>query len=121
LEVFKVERVDEHLLKMIILGLAIHVWGVHPIINRIVVCRFPRTMHQVDHPDPFDHAMLIATVLRPHQLNEARIPFILDTVIHEEKSVLTILDPILHQFPHLPRQEAFLVQKVVDHVVTHVL
>jgi hypothetical protein len=106
---------------MVVLGLAIYVRGLHPIIYRIKIRVCARTMHQVHHPKAFDHARLIPTVLRPHQLNETGIPFILDTVIHEEKSVFAILEPVFDQFPHLPGQEAFLVQKVVDHVVTDVL
>jgi hypothetical protein len=121
LEVFTVERVDEHLLKMVVLGLAIHVRGIHPIVNRIEVPVFAGTMHQVDHPDPFDHAMLIAAVLRPHQLNEARIPFVLHAIIHQQKGFVAIRDAVLHQFPHLPGQKAFLVQKIVDYVVAHLL
>jgi hypothetical protein len=49
------------------------------------------------------------------------IPFILDTIIHQQKAFFAILDAVLRSFPHLSGQEAFLVQKVVDHVVTHIL
>jgi hypothetical protein len=119
--VLELPRVDEHLLTMLILGLALYVRGLHARVNRIKVPVFSGTMHQVHHSDPFEHARLIPTGLRPHQLHEAGIPFILDTILHEDKSVLAILDPVFDQFPHLPRQEAFLVQKIVDHVVTHVL
>ena len=65
--------------------------------------------------------MLVATVLRPHQLNEAGIPFILHAIIHNQTGLFAILDPVFDQLPHLPGQEALLVQKIIDHVVAHLL
>lgn len=38
-------------LEMLLLGFAIHVRGICPIINRIIVPLFPRTMDQVHHSD----------------------------------------------------------------------
>jgi hypothetical protein len=77
-----VHGVDEHLMEVVVLGLAIHLGGIHPIVNRIEVRVFASAVYQADHTNSPEHAVLIATVLRPYQLDEAGIPFIVHAIIH---------------------------------------
>ena len=121
LDLLLVDSVDEHLVEMIVFSLAIDIRGIDPIINRVEVLVFACTRHQTDDPNPSHDSMLIATVLGAHQLHEPGVGFILHAGIHQEKGVLTIFKPVFDQPPYLPGQEAFLTQKIVDHVMTHAL
>mgnify|MGYP003401670904 CR=1 FL=1 len=116
-----VERVEKHFLEMMVLRFPIYVRGIHPIIDRIKVLVLPPTVHQIPHANPFDDSVFVATILSPDQLHEPGVAFILDAIIHNQTGLLTILNPVFDQLPHVAGQEAFIVQKIVDHVVAHVL
>jgi hypothetical protein len=67
---------------VVVLGLALHVGGIHSIVHRVAVLVFAGAVDEADHANPSDHARLLATVLRSHQLDEAGIPFVMHAIIH---------------------------------------
>jgi hypothetical protein len=65
--------------------------------------------------------MLVATVLSTDQVNEPGVAFIMDAILHHQTGVFAILNPIFDQLPPLAGQEALVVQKIIDHVMAHLL
>jgi hypothetical protein len=65
--------------------------------------------------------VFVAIILVTDQVNEPGVAFILDAIIHNQTSVFAILNPVSDQLPHLAGQEAFVVEKISDYVVAHVL
>src|SRR5262249_61059628 len=47
-----VDGIDEHLVKVIILSLAVHVRGIHPIVNRVEVLLLACAVDEADDDDP---------------------------------------------------------------------
>jgi hypothetical protein len=82
LDLLLIDRVDKHLMEMIVLRLAVYLWSVHPIVNRIELLVFACAMGQTDDANPPHHTMLIATVLRPYQFDEAGIAFVRHAIVH---------------------------------------
>jgi len=76
-------------------------------------------MHQADYANPFHDPMFGAAVLRAHQLDEARVAFIVHTVVDDQKRLRAVVDLVAHHRPQLPGHQPFLDQKVVDHIATH--
>jgi hypothetical protein len=94
-EVLKGARVAEQLRKMVVLGLALSVRGIPPIITRRAVPLLPGPRPQVYHPVPFAPARLLAAVLGPHQFKETGIPVVLPAILPHPKGFFTLLDAVL--------------------------
>jgi hypothetical protein len=120
LELLVFHRIEEQLVEVVVLGLAVHVRGIPPRVNGVEILIFACAVHEADDSNPPDHTMLVPTVLRSHQLDESGVPFIMDAVIHNEKSVRALGNPLFDQLPELPRQKAFLPQEIIDHVMADV-
>src|SRR5512143_1881405 len=121
LELLVADGPQEHLAKMVVLGLAVPFGGIEAVINRPEVTFGARAMHQVDYPDAFHQPMLIAAVLAFDQLDKLRIPLIVDAVIGQQKRLAMVIDPTSHQLPQLARRQPFALQEVTNRVMADAL
>jgi hypothetical protein len=115
-----VARVDQPLLAMGSLGLAINGGRIPAIVNWLNRFLLAPTVHQTHDPTPPHAPMLIATVLGTDQVNEPGVAFVMHAVLHTQTRLLTIFYPVFDQLPHLSRHEPLVVQTISAHVVAHV-
>src|SRR5215813_6512873 len=114
--------IHKHLVKVIVFGLAINLRGIYSIVNRVeVLLIFAGTVDKADHANPSDHSMLSATILRADQFDETGIPFVMHAIVHDQKGVFAVLDPVFDQLPYLTGPKSLLAQEIINYVVTDVV
>jgi len=90
---------EQHFTKMLVLGFAIRLGSINAKVNRPEVAILSRTVYQIDHANATDQPMLGAAVLALDQFDKPRVAFVLNTIIDNQKSVGTISEQMLNQFP----------------------
>ncbi len=65
--------------------------------------------------------MFVTAVLPPDQLDKSGVAFVMHAIIHNEIGLFAILDSLFAQLPHVARHEPLLTEKIVDHIMTHLL
>jgi len=65
--------------------------------------------------------MCISTILTLHHFNFLGIAFILNTVIHNQRSFTTVRDQPLRQFPYRMRRVFFTPQIIINRIMTDIV
>lgn len=78
------DGIRQHISKVVVFALAVLLWSIDAVINRVVVALYPVSMHQVDHPDPAHQPTYCSTVLAANQLDLVGIAFVLHRVVRPE-------------------------------------
>lgn len=110
--------IDEHISKVVVLGLAVCLWGKDAVVNRIVITVHPVGMHEVDHSYASYQATLGSTVLAAYQLYLLGVAFILNTVINNQARFLAVIEQWLYKLPQLAGRTLALCKIVRNCVVT---
>jgi len=119
LQSFVGNGVDQHVLKVVVFGLAVGGVVINPVIHRSVFLTV--TMNQIHHADASHQAAHRTAVLGLDQLDRLRIALVLYAVVDDQERVLGSVDQPLDQLPHLPRRYPALFQEVAHHIVADML
>lgn len=115
------DGVHQHISEVVVFALAVLLWCVDAVINRVVVARGPVSMQQVDYAYPPHQPTFRSTVLLTDQLNVVGVAFVLHRAVHDQVRLWAVIEQWLHQFPKLVRCTLGLCQVVRDRIMAHPL
>ena len=94
-----VDYVDQHLLYMIEFAFAISVGITNAVVEEPEPIEFRVNVNAGDYADPFDHTVIVAAILAPHELDGERIVLFKNGIVKDQIPVWRPIDLALDVFP----------------------